>query len=1205
MDPLAALGVAGNVVAFAQFAGSILNGARKIHDSTSGASDQVESLEQLFGALSSFAAKLKPDPNSELCQDPNTSFLPPAQAQQLQKLASSCNADCDRLLALLRGLNVKRRSGPEWWKSLHVALLEQLKSTEVTQLRQRIGEYQASITTLLCTISSQSINTLRGEIQALSHAFRSSRLGILDQMHTISSDLKMMTERVEALQKQNSQGVAAANSSYEALQEVLAVLEQGHTLSKNLEVLSALQFDERLDRHQSIRKAHETTFQWVFERPLPSVDGDEPLNTENAGSEHTRLLQWLQMGDGAFWISGKPGSGKSTLMRFLAPGSPLQKSDEGLLRSLLFNVLDQCPALIPEVLHQRWQAAGGAGIASGGSRMVHPWSISELQGAISSLQTKSSLPLRFCFFIDGLDEYSGDSHRLCRLVVELSRTPDIKICVSSRPWNVFEEYFGAALRTKIYVHKLTLRDIHQFTISELGEESNWVAAGLGDERQAIIDQVTQRAQGVFLWVFLVARQLKEGIINHDSPSDIRKRLDEIPTDLEEFLRMILFSVESFYREKMASTIAMALAAEEPLDVNVYAFQDLEYEHKDFLSCPHEQWPAARIEEFERLFRRRLSSRCKGLLEISGRTVTFLHRTVRDFLLTAEMQTFISSQTKRKHTPNLSIFQGYAYWFVYDGKPALFSTIKLQLYSALQHVGYALDNDESNHNDIFDRIDRLERLIQSKMLTDDFRHVVFQVRLVSYLQHKLPQDLQYFGDSYSRIYGSPLEQMLNLDFLWSAKALALLQSLLQNGHDPNKPNLNKACFSPWAKYMQDLLCTNIGSQTTPNTRRIGSAVEVLRHGALEKLLQFGASPNPHDGGGDRMNPWEGLIILFFGGEIEKSADGVGSVISVFDAMLSDADLDAECPCVYLDPTRPLGSRCRIIHRPTGWPLVAAQIKSRRLHAWQYICERVCDINSDGGIGAARRVNFKHQYPGLIAEMIRLFIIRARHPTMDEREILPFLKVFSPELRKSVVDVIKEPPGGSSGDAMNRAERIPKTETEPLCPPRDECTTPTPETMGLTSLPPTAFAPVRLTGQAQVPQLPPNGWQHPAYSWQFQQPTPPNPPVWAQYDAGAHRGAYFLPHQPFQQLGPRIPALQQQTWSHPPFINNHSNGYPTYVGNGMSAPWQNRWDNSSAFIPQPGAHLPRTQPQNNEGYIPLPVGSGTHLPHRPRSLQRWGT
>ena len=82
-------------------------------------------------------------------------------------------------------------------------------------------------------------------------------------------------------------------------------------------------------------------------------------------SKHPNYLEWLNRLHGLLWIKGKPGAGKSTLVRHLlatdkqakhemvvasfffhARGSVLQKSPLGLFRSLLHQILQQAPGLL-------------------------------------------------------------------------------------------------------------------------------------------------------------------------------------------------------------------------------------------------------------------------------------------------------------------------------------------------------------------------------------------------------------------------------------------------------------------------------------------------------------------------------------------------------------------------------------------------------------------------------------------------------------------------------------------------------------------------------------------------------------------------------------------------------------------------------------------------------------------------------------------
>lgn len=68
-------------------------------------------------------------------------------------------------------------------------------------------------------------------------------------------------------------------------------------------------FDEIGDREALIVEPYESTFGWVFQKPS---------STGNESSPSSIFPDWLEGNDkSAFWITGKPGSGKSTLMKFI------------------------------------------------------------------------------------------------------------------------------------------------------------------------------------------------------------------------------------------------------------------------------------------------------------------------------------------------------------------------------------------------------------------------------------------------------------------------------------------------------------------------------------------------------------------------------------------------------------------------------------------------------------------------------------------------------------------------------------------------------------------------------------------------------------------------------------------------------------------------------------------------------------------------
>lgn len=236
-------------------------------------------------------------------------------------------------------------------------------------------------------------------------------------------------------------------------------------------ILAGLDFEQRSHRHEAIPAAYQDTFQWILKPPLAG----EP-------STHAGFRSWLETGDGLFWISGKPGSGKSTLVKFIqssqlttqclsnwagakrvvttgfyfwSAGSAIQKTREGLLRSLLYGILRQAPELIPQVCVSHWQTVQSSVPGAKERR----WTMADLEGALHRLSTMGELPAKFCIFVDGVDEYEGDSIALARELVSLSAVKDIKLCVSSRPWNVFQVSFGADPLRKLFIHDLTRKDM--------------------------------------------------------------------------------------------------------------------------------------------------------------------------------------------------------------------------------------------------------------------------------------------------------------------------------------------------------------------------------------------------------------------------------------------------------------------------------------------------------------------------------------------------------------------------------------------------------------------------------------------------------------------------------------------------------------------------------------------------------------------------
>jgi hypothetical protein len=459
-----------------------------------------------------------------------------------------------------------------------------------------------------------------------------------------------------------------------------SLVDTGNDIATAQKILKSLRFSTMEVRHSKIAGAHPNTFRWMFEKPTnPRLQ--------------VKYGEWLRSDDPIYWISGKPGSGKSTLMKYLVSeertrahlqswagpknlviasfffwiaGTEIQKSQEGLLQSLLYEVLKQCPSLIPSTFPSRWQMPDPY------HENPDPWTRSELLEAFSRLKEHDLTSTRFCFFIDGLDEYEGDHTELIDVIRGLIDSANVKICLSSRPWNVFEAAFGSDPIRKLYLQDLNETDIKLYVKDKLQDRDDFIKLMQRDNRcSELVAEIVGKAKGVFLWVFLVVRSLIEGLTNCDRTIDLQRRLREFPEDLEEYFKHILTSLDQIYREQTARAFQTSLRAARPLSLLNYWFLDMDEEDPNFaLDMEIQPLSIDEVHSRQAEMKSRLNGRCKGLLEVcadedpdfanrepampSQYHVDFLHRTVRDFLLTKDMQELLADWTAAGFDANLAI-----------------------------------------------------------------------------------------------------------------------------------------------------------------------------------------------------------------------------------------------------------------------------------------------------------------------------------------------------------------------------------------------------------------------------------------------------------------------------------------------------------------------------------------------------------------------
>lgn len=529
---------------------------------------------------------------------------------------------------------------------------------------------------------SNKQSSLLRELRRMHEANASMHFNQSAQLAEMTQQLKDIKSGIQPSRSGINQDFEPDTSFYKKLANKLdGIYFTASELAVQQRILQSLYFRVLPVRHHAIAEAHKETFRWIL--------NDDPSEGKNI------FLRWLEAENGIFWVSGKPGSGKSTLMKFLAchqktsetvtlwaaphhcviaqyyfwsAGTHLQKSLEGLIRSLLFEILRREPKLMSTILPERWERACDSEDEYVEDEASPFWSISELCRAADRLGNWDTVSTRFCFFVDGLDEFSGEHAEIVQVLARIGSSPNIKICVASRPWNIFEDVYGKEKNKKFYLQDLTKDDIKIYTQRKLESHPNWrmVISEYTRCSDLVLD-ITKKSQGVFLWVYLVVKSLYEGLTNGDDFSTLERRIRRFPEDLDSFFKLMLVSIDPFYYQSMARCFKVALEAREPLTLMCFSFIDQAVRDDDFALHRPVQ-PMDKYDIFNRhsQMRRRLNGRCKGLLEIEqspssmdylGYRVNFLHRTVRDFLLTRDMTDFIHKYLQEFNV-NRTIFQAF-------------------------------------------------------------------------------------------------------------------------------------------------------------------------------------------------------------------------------------------------------------------------------------------------------------------------------------------------------------------------------------------------------------------------------------------------------------------------------------------------------------------------------------------------------------------
>ncbi|KAI9707906.1 MAG: hypothetical protein M1820_004512 [Bogoriella megaspora] len=421
--------------------------------------------------------------------------------------------------------------------------------------------------------------------------------------------------------------------------------------------------DDKLARSRvlDVQPEHKSTFQWLYD------------------PEATTFPNWLrgsnkapEFGGSIYWIHGKPGSGKSTLMKFalrhadtksLLPNSGegntrwilpafffhdrgigSQKSLQGMMKEILFQLLSEEPRLHYYVLSE-WRA-----LLFRQKTQRPEWDKQTLGAALEAIIATCEIPLSVCIFLDALDEHdanaSDSNEELISFVESLAEKADaselvnLKICLASRDWNIFKDAFGNCAGLAIHEH--TKDDIYTYSRAKLASHLT-SSIGSPTSFDSLLRQVTAKASGVFIWVRLVVEDLRRAMRDGADVALLQKLLTETPQELHELYARTLDRIEPDYAAEGNAMLEISFWSVRPLSLRA------------FIGCAmcasHERPDEVDTSNLgtDDVLLRRLVSRSGGLLEAvnvvnndqnshmakptsePGFFVQPIHQTVKDFI----------------------------------------------------------------------------------------------------------------------------------------------------------------------------------------------------------------------------------------------------------------------------------------------------------------------------------------------------------------------------------------------------------------------------------------------------------------------------------------------------------------------------------------------------------------------------------------------
>ncbi|KAF4958312.1 hypothetical protein FGADI_2478 [Fusarium gaditjirri] len=491
------------------------------------------------------------------CETMGPSEKLPDAGKRVQKTASKCRASAQALLCELRYVKEKQESS-DCMGAVAYVVRSKFYCKKIERMEARFKNDQQELQTILqFEILSQNKVKTYVEMKGFENLEKDIRI-LIDQGSKGHFGLQRFIEA-----KQEATNKLIVQECAKVQQLIKGHFTTERTEAQRNEFLQSFRYPEMRQRYNDVLDSSEASFDRVFAsyKRLTANDNDSGISEEERSHSITdtrdeveadlqltdgfdgeregyesidlvwsNFIKCLGSSDSLFCIRGKPGSGKSTLIKFIVDnpntqlllhqsnpeaiifshffwkiGSSAQNTIKGLLCSLVYQLLRASQELLELAMSRH----GASPYLS-----PHDWPVKDLKDMLYWLL--ENLSRAICLFLDGLDEVANADglDKLTEVIEEILNFPQPKFA------------FLAGQRSGPEMISVVHRTLRPFLLSKkIG-----IAA-----YQHLTSTLVCKAQGVFLWTCLVLRSLKEGIMNGDSVQSLIERLDQLPSEIHDLV----------------------------------------------------------------------------------------------------------------------------------------------------------------------------------------------------------------------------------------------------------------------------------------------------------------------------------------------------------------------------------------------------------------------------------------------------------------------------------------------------------------------------------------------------------------------------------------------------------------------------------------------------------------------------------------------